>query len=417
MRKPKEIALGPQYRGSRISRDEILNNQDEDEDDPFAKGFGEDDSEAGDAGNGLEEESEDDGSGGSDTDATDVSEAQMGVLPVAPVDEDDRKALQKQMRSVASVSAAAEMDVRRGRAIKKQRAAFDALLNVRIKMQKSLIAANTIVAFESPESAGADSEIGSAISSAENALLTLMSSITSLRDEMTAARSGDKRKRSTITQNTPTAQLLTGMQEQEAEAIPRRKAVLQKWSSKIKANAPKVDSQKIRLNNAVHEATIIDHLNEELSAPDRLLKRARTPRSCAPVQSAQRILEDPAIYDDADWYGLLLKTLLDSKTGAESTTAASIDVGSFSAVRKEAKTKRNVDVKASKGRKLKYTVHEKLQNFMAPEELGKWGEKQTDELFGSLFGRRLVLDEADGVGLTPDDGVLDADASALLFGR
>nr|OQO31814.1 hypothetical protein B0A51_00716 [Rachicladosporium sp. CCFEE 5018] len=418
LRKPKEIALGPQYSGSRISRDAALEDE---EDDPFAKGFDDEDSEMDDGLNGVEDDSdesdgENDDDEDLDTDATDMSDERTdGQAP--GLDADDQEALRKQMRSVASVSAAVQTDVKRGHAIKKQRAAFDSLLNTRIKLQKSLVAANTLVALDTSSSVIQDDGIQDAIASAETAAFKFWSSLTTFREEIAAARTGEKRKRSTFSRDTPTSRLLSYTQEQEADAIVRRKAVLQKWSSKVKANAPTVDSQKSRLNNNVHETTIIDVLNEHLSAPERLLKRAHTPRSCAPVQSAKRVIEDLTIYDDADFYGLLLKELLDSKSSADSTAAASVDVGTFSAVRKEAKTKRNVDVKASKGRKLKYTVHEKLQNFMAPEELGTWGQKQTDELFGSLFGRRLMLDEADGVEDNVDEDMLDSEAATLLFGR
>nr|OQO30024.1 hypothetical protein B0A51_01922 [Rachicladosporium sp. CCFEE 5018] len=415
LRKPKEIALGPQYSGSRVSRDAALEDE---EDDPFAKGFDDEDSEMEDALNGVDDDSEgeNDDEDDLDTDATDMSDERTDRQ--APgLDADDQEALRKQMRSVASVSAAVQTDVKRGHAIKKQRAAFDSLLNTRIKLQKSLVAANTLVALDTSSSMIQDDEVKDAITSAEIAAFKLWSSLTTFREEITAARTGEKRKRSTLSQDMPTSRLLSYTQEQEVDAIVRRNAVLQKWSSKVRANAPTVDSQKSRLNNTVHETTIIDVLNEHLSAPERLLKRAHTPRSCAPVQSAKRLIEDPSIYDDADFYGLLLKELLDSKSSADSTAAASVDVGTFSAVRKEAKTKRNVDVKASKGRKLKYTVHEKLQNFMAPEELGSWGQKQTDELFGSLFGRRLMLDEADGAEENVDEDVLDPEAATLLFGR
>lgn len=51
------------------------------------------------------------------------------------------------------------------------------------------------------------------------------------------------------------------------------------------------------------------------------------------------------------------------------------------------KIKKKVDTKASKGRKLRYTVHEKIQNFMAPIPGEIWHEEQTDELFASLFGK------------------------------
>jgi protein AATF/BFR2 len=54
-----------------------------------------------------------------------------------------------------------------------------------------------------------------------------------------------------------------------------------------------------------------------------------------------------------------------------------------------------VDTKASKGRRLRYTVQEKLQNFMAPEDRGEWGERQRDELFGSMFGQKMRLGEED----------------------
>jgi protein AATF/BFR2 len=61
-----------------------------------------------------------------------------------------------------------------------------------------------------------------------------------------------------------------------------------------------------------------------------------------------------------------------------------------------------------------------LQNFMAPEDRCKWGERQTDELFGSLFGQRLqnlaeALDEdvddlADG-----ERDAADEEAGLMMF--
>ena len=49
-----------------------------------------------------------------------------------------------------------------------------------------------------------------------------------------------------------------------------------------------------------------------------------------------------------------------------------------------------VDTKASKGRRLRYGVHEKLMDFMAAMgegQLGWWEDRQVGELFGSLLGR------------------------------
>ena len=89
--------------------------------------------------------------------------------------------------------------------------------------------------------------------------------------------------------------------------------------------------------------------------------------------------------------------MADSTTGAAPITSNGTSLPSS----RQFKVKKSVDTKASKGRKMRYTVHEKLQNFMAPEDLGSWGERQRAELFGSLFGRKVWLgedDEVDDVG-------------------
>ena len=142
--------------------------------------------------------------------------------------------------------------------------------------------------------------------------------------------------------------------------------------------------QRSRLNNQVQQSGIMDVINEQLSNSERLVKRAQMPRSCAPLQLANKVTEDPMIYDDADFYGLLLKELLEQKS-ADSVSASNIDL-SFQ-MRREAKTKKNVDTKASKGRKLRYEVHPKLQNFMVPVPVvvGEWHEEQIDGLFSSLL--------------------------------
>ena len=64
----------------------------------------------------------------------------------------------------------------------------------------------------------------------------------------------------------------------------------------------------------------------------------------------------------------------------------------ISSYRLEKKKKRDAERGASKGRKIRYTVHEKAQNFAVAQPMrGQWGEDQTDELFASLLG---------GVGMT-----------------
>jgi protein AATF/BFR2 len=421
LRKPKEVALGPQYSGSRVTRDAIEGEEDDD-DDPFARGFDDEDSEEEEDAVDSEDDDEELEDG---TDATDMSDEEDEDDAAEPQDDpQDRAELRKMMATeqkavAATISAANKQDAEKGRAVKRQRTTFDSLLNTRIKMQKSLVATNTLVA---PTDEGYESQISEAqdaLDAAEAAAYNLWSSLTAFRDELTTARTGEKRKRPTFSAKTPTEKLWAYTQEQEEQALPQRNTVLQKWS--VKARGVTAQPQSGRLNNT-QQATIIDVMNEHLTAPDRLLKRVHTPRSCAPVQLAARVLEDPKIYDDADFYGLLLKELLEAKSASSEglTAATNLDLNNMNTMRREAKTKKNVDTKASKGRKLKYTVHEKLQNFMAPEDRCKWGERQTDELFGSLFGQRLQslaegLGEDDEEMADGDKDAADEEAGLMMF--
>lgn len=430
MRKRDVVPLGPRYEGSKISRGEV---EDDDEDDPFSRGFDEESSEDDEADNLVMDgasdakEEEDDNS---EEDAELDSEESPVTDPSEDEDEDededdddhdsrnddaqvDRAELRKMMadeqKSVAAtLSQAAKADAEKGRAVKTQRATFDSLLNTRVKLQKALIGTNTLTALSEDAEEDYPSD---AFHAAETAAFNLWSSLNDLRETLESSRLGKKRKHSTFTQDTPISDLWSYMRAQEESSQPHRNLVLEKWSAKARGAA--AIQPRNRLNTGA-EQTIVDVLQEQLSG-DRLIKRARTPRSCAPVQLARKIQESDSIYDDADFYGLLLQSLLEQRSAdSVAASAGAVDV-SFQ-MRREAKTKKNVDTKASKGRKLRYTVHEKLQNFMAPEDRSLWGERQTDELFGSLFGRKMGLAE-DDEDEDMEGGAADEEEAGLMLFR
>ncbi|KAF2716693.1 TRAUB-domain-containing protein [Polychaeton citri CBS 116435] len=434
LRKPKEIALGPQYQGAKVSRFAVEQDS-EGEDDPFSKGFDEESSdgeESEEGGIGLEssgdeeehdeeDESADDvsGDGTGDTDLSEEEDSAGASLlrkRKAP-EEDDRAELRKIMATeqkavAASISQTNREDAEKGRAVKRQRKCFDALLNTRIKLQKSLISTNTIVGTSKEVSQGIRQ---AALEAAETAAFNLWSNVNELREIMLTEKTGKKRKRLPFDSQTSVSDLWQHMQAQEAGILPQRNATLQRWSAK--ARGASALPQRSKINNTATEATIIDVLQEHLNAPDRLIKRAHTPRSCAPLQLSQKVVEDDKIYDDADFYGLLLKELLEQKS-ADSIATANVMGMDFGRMRREAKAKKDVDTKASKGRKLRYTVHEKLQNFMAPEDRGSWGEKQSDDLFGSLFGQKMKdLREDDSGDEDAQDVHVDADEAGMLMFR
>lgn len=421
LRKPKSAALGPQYRGSKVGRDALAS---EDEDDPFGRGFEGESSEDedGDVENGSDDEdalgSEDEDEDMEEgTDATDLSEDEDEMNGIAK-NVKENKGLMEELKRVQkedanglitkSLSIANKEEAEKGRSVKRQRTVFDTLLSTRMKLQKCLVATNTLVGTSEEQLATERQDAREAMVAAEMAAFNLWNSLNSFREELIAARTGKKRKRPLLFLDTPTEDLWAHLQAQEAESRPQRDVVLKKWSAK--AQGPSVRSEGGRLNQT-QQATIVDVLQEHLSNPERLLARAHAPRSCAPLQLSQRVNEDPKIYDDADFYGLLLKELLEQKS-QDSVAASNIDLG-FQ-MRRETKTKRNVDTKASKGRKLRYTVHEKLQNYMAPEDRTRWSERQADELFGSLFGQRLGLAEQEEAERDDED---DGEEAGLMMFR
>lgn len=270
-----------------------------------------------------------------------------------------------------------EKDVTKGRAARKQRQGFDAALNIRIRLQKSLVAVNTLPTVE-------ETDESEPYEAAEAAAVKLWNAIDQFRVDM-GPSAGQKRKRSVETTDS-SDDIWAKMQELEREAVVRRKRVLDEWSNKVK---------KVRVTGATNkpaETSLTTVLENQMQDTERLVSRTQTPRSCAPTQAAKKVGKDPNIYDDADFYQLLLKELVDQRSADTSTGGGQAATIRFAAA-KEAKTKKHVDTKASKGRKMRFGVHEKLQNFMASEDRRQWEQHAIDRFFGTLFGQKMVLDE------------------------
>ncbi|KAI0386317.1 TRAUB-domain-containing protein [Hypomontagnella monticulosa] len=337
----------------------------------------------------LDEEMDD--TSGAESGDEDVEEENDSENP-RQVNGASRTTIQEMMNSghqsvAGNASTIAQKDVAKGKAVRQQRKAFDALLNVRIRLQKSLVAVNS---FGSVESLGDQSQPYEA---AEAAALKLWNTIDGFRTSIqsdTSGKTGQKRKRVADT-DTPSQDIWENMEVVEQRATARRNAVLEKWSHSAR-NIRMVDRSSRKFANTA-ERSLTARLAEELATPERLIKRTRTPRSCAPAQVARKVNEDPEIYDDADFYQLLLKELVDQRTGDASGGAGGPAATIRFAAVKEAKAKRHVDTKASKGRKMRFNVHDKLQNFMAPEDRRSWEQTAIDRFFGTLFGQKLVLNE------------------------
>ncbi|KFY04978.1 hypothetical protein O988_00366 [Pseudogymnoascus sp. VKM F-3808] len=371
---------GAQIDGTDESGSESQEDGDQDEDDDMDEGMDEIENNEDD-----EEEEEDDDDSEEDSDESEAGD-----------DEQARRAELRKMMSeeqktvVATISQAAKADAEKGNAVKAQRKTFDSLLNVRIRLQKALVATNSMTSLEQ------SAESSTPYKAAEEAAIKLLNTLNAMRSELDkTATNSKKRKHTAIDTATSNADIWAAIQASESQSVPKRQATLAKWSARVRNTAAAPISRKL---NTVAEQSIVDVLSEQLSGSnaERLIKRTQMPRSCAPIQVKAKITEDENIYDDADFYQLLLKELVDQRM-VDSSSAPSMGAGGQPiaqwAAAKEARTKKNVDTRASKGRKMKFTVHEKLQNFMAPEDRGLWEPEAIDRFFGTLLGQKMNLGE------------------------
>ena len=89
---------------------------------------------------------------------------------------------------------------------------------------------------------------------------------------------------------------------------------------------------------------------------------------------------DANVYDDSEFYQLLLKEFLE---------AANVDSDAARLAMSSSKTRKIVDRRASKGRKIRYHVIDKLVNFMAPTL--SQNNEMIQNMFSNLFGHQTAV--------------------------
>ena len=347
-----------------------------------------------------EDEDEDEEDEDEEDDDEEEESSARRVKFAKPAKSDDREELRRLMASdqktiTATISQAAKADAVKGKAVKQQRATFDALLNTRIKLQKGLTAINQLsVAAKEEEDLD-----GEAIKSAESAALALWSTLEDLRLALADAQTQDeskKRKRpSAVSPNTSTASLWKRMVDLESDSVAHRRAILDKWSLKVRGSNATIPNSRGKLlgSAASGQQNITAVLDAQVaSEADRAAKRARTANDSSIDED-----QEP-IYDDTVFYQSLLRDLVEQRMSSSDAITNGIDtlhiqlpsrglaIHPVTGMRKD-KIKRDVDTRASKGRKMRFDVHEKLQNFMAPEDRGAWTSHAREEFFASLLGK------------------------------
>uniref|UniRef100_A0A0K0DT98 Protein AATF n=1 Tax=Strongyloides stercoralis TaxID=6248 RepID=A0A0K0DT98_STRER len=162
-----------------------------------------------------------------------------------------------------------------------------------------------------------------------------------------------------------------------------RTATLKKWDEKTK-----LISVKAKQDFSKFDSNINKQIDRIMTDKARLLRKSQTKRGdCTRIGDNSDSNFDVEIFDDTDFYQILLKDLIDRKTiDTNDPIQMSKQWLEIEKLRQTKKKKKNVNQKASKGRKCMLVTIPKLVNFYpAQPETVSWSNEKRTELFKSLF--------------------------------
>ncbi|KAF7308684.1 Sorting nexin-41 [Mycena chlorophos] len=346
LRKLQSIA-DPKYDGVKTSRKQLMEDSDHDNDDDDEK---------------VPSESE-----GS------ASESEEDEGPPTPAD-DLSTSLQKTL----------DADRKKGKAVAQQIATWETLLDARIGLQKAVSVSQKLPSSSQLSRYTEVKGCREALDKMLDEAFLLSDELFDLQEKLLTANESavpPPRKRPT--------DAASALEHAYHQHLVQN---LNKWSTKIQAVAPAAllpsnrnafssrNSQNLKSAVQLIDETLLDHRKLVARTQVRRGKGLRLGEGDEMEEDEDAV--DVEMFDDTDFYQQLLRDVIDSRSGG----VAGAD--NWMALQRQRKAKKKVDTKASKGRKIRYETHEKLQNFMVPVLVpGLWHEEQIDELFSSLLGR------------------------------
>nr|XP_020465580.1 protein AATF [Monopterus albus] len=330
-----------------------------------------------------------------------------------------------------------DAEVEKGKAVKNQLALWDQMLKGRIKLQKALVTANqlpqpdTFTEFKSiggPEFAGALKNTHKALKALQRSLLELHDQLLYQNPDMRAIvlgkaddeinsdenedEEGSVHKGGARKQKLEMADYPDFMAKRFSAFQPYCNATLRKWHDKTRLTTGKSNK-----GFGAFDRDILTQVEQVLMDKERLVRRTQIRRSEYRVLGKKETSEtitneggdveqplkanmhlkdlDEDIFDDDDFYHQLLRELIERKTSATDSNDQVAMGRQWLAIQKlRSKIKKKVDTKASKGRKVRFHIHSKLVNFMAPIDHSSMSDEARSELYRGLFGQNSSVRES-----------------------
>lgn len=285
---------------------------------------------------------------------------------------------------------------KKGQSVCHQLSIWENLIEMRIHLQKCLLSANKFpqsdtynkIKRESPES------FTTKILSTTSTLTSLLEKLLHLQelllkrnqrtrktdsDEEIPSDTEDEQVNAEPVEKKQRIDFLSEIAKRHSSYSTYRNSVIQKWNEKTNMA---VAAKKV----ATH--SVLDHITHILSDRQKLVRRSQIIRGDYVIVGENAKETSENIFDDNDFYYQLLHELIELKS-VDVTDSVQLGRQWIQLQSLRSKMKRKVDTKTTKGRKIRYVVHNKLVNFMAPIEENAWADETKDELFSSLFGKTL----------------------------
>ncbi|XP_024988234.1 putative uncharacterized protein DDB_G0270496 [Cynara cardunculus var. scolymus] len=290
-------------------------------------------------------------------------------------------------------------DLRKGQAVKNQRALWDKTLEFRFLLQKSFSNSNRLPQ-EPIRSAFCNSGEGvnEAYSDLIDSTKKTLDSILKLQEAlveknpsiMEAAEEGDAAQNSTSLDASRNS--IEGDEEwfqisqMQSRIASFRDMSVDKWQRKTQVTS---GAAGIKNKFQAFNQNISEQVASYMRDPSRMIKGMQQRTSAVPVfgnvpdstLNKDEMINadgDPELLDDAEFYQQLLREFFETVDAGSSETAF------YALKRLQTKKRKIVDRRASKSRKIRYDVHEKIVNFMAPEPMNI--PPMAPKLFENLFG-------------------------------
>ncbi|EEC70796.1 hypothetical protein OsI_02244 [Oryza sativa Indica Group] len=280
-------------------------------------------------------------------------------------------------------------DVSKGQAVKNQKVLWDKALEMRFLLQKAFSTSNKLPK-EPIRSMFCDhnQEIEQAYLDLLNSSKQTLGSMMELQEALL-----ERNRATKDVTDTDNSSELNGEDDEWSEVqklqkriTPFRNSEIDKWQRKTQ-----VTTGAAALKGKLHafNQNISDQVTSYMRDPSRMINRMHLRKSTLGVfgeevgehennKEENNTEGDPELVDDSEFYQQLLKEFLESCDAGASESA-------FYALKKQQHKKRKlVDRRASKSRKIRYHVHEKIANFMAPVPMVI--PPMAPKLFENLFG-------------------------------